>query len=221
MKSINRRDFLFATRSFFCGLIIWGFSPFQNQAKAFSSRNKKNVLVLYATYHGSTAQIAEFIRVKLNNGEITASVKSIEDYIDFSGYSGIIMGAPIHRGKWMEDAVEFVNKHRDKFDNLPFACFYTCMSKAKIPPSEETLDELSSYQTAMRDLFPKLNPSQIGSFAGKLDYDKCNFLTKIVMWSILSKNSLEAGDYRDWQAIESWTGEIKEKLLYKNTTKSI
>ncbi len=93
------------------------------------------------------------------------------------------------------------------------------MSKAKQPPSEDTLNELSSYQTAMTNLFPTLPSLHIGSFAGVLDYDKCSFLTKIVMWSILSKNDLEAGDYRDWLAIEKWLSFTVNHLISENTLK--
>ncbi len=75
-------------------------------------QGKKSILILYASFHGSTAQIAEFMGEKLNIQGISSSVKSINEHIDFSLYNGIIMGAPIHRGKWMGEAIDFVNKHR-------------------------------------------------------------------------------------------------------------
>ena len=225
MIRINRRDFLIATKSVIYSLLYCGINPFSLYGKdaAIASmsyeKREKSILVLYASFHGSTAQIAEFMGEKLNRQGITTSVKSVNDYIDFSSYYGIIMGAPIHRGKWMDEAVDFVNKHRNKFDHLPFACFYTCMAKAKHPPSTESLDDLESYQTALTDLFPTLSSSQIGSFAGMLDYDKCSFFTKLVLWLIMIKNGVEAGDYRDWQAIECWLSEIKKYLKSKNTKK--
>lgn len=115
----------------------------------------------------------------------------------------------------MTDSVEFVNSHRREIDRLLIASFYTCMSKAKCPPTEETLSELASYKAAMTSLFPTIPPSQIGAFAGMLDYGKCSFLTKLVMWFIMSKNDLEAGDYRNWHAIENWLDEIKiEQAFY-------
>lgn len=222
---MNRKEFLFIAKSFVCSLLYFGIAPLSLSAKnkdmPLISKNKElgEILIIYASFHGSTAQIAEFMGERLEQKGISVSVKSIDDDIDFSSCNGIIMGAPIHRGKWMTDAEEFIKKHRKKVEQLPFACFYTCMSKAKQPPSESTLDELSSYQTAMTDLFPTVPSSHIGSFAGVLDYNKCNFLTKVVMWLILRKNDLEAGDYRDWQAIAKWLSFITNYLISETTLK--
>ncbi len=216
MKKINRRDFLYASKSIFCSLLCLGIAPFSIIAKTLDKasvspeKGKKSILILYASFHGSTAQIAQFMGEKLNRQGITSSVKSINEHIDFSSYNGIIMGAPIHRGQWMDEAVDYVNKHRVNFDHLPFACFYTCMAKAKHPSSKESIEVLESYQATLIELFPSLSPSHIGSFAGMLDYDKCSFITKLVMWLIMSKNGVKEGDYRDWQAIESWLSETKK-----------
>lgn len=219
MDLISRKEFLFITKSVVCSLFFLGISPLslfgknEHNSMVPLKKETKKILVIYASLHGSTAQMAEFMGEKLKKEGIDVSVKSIEDDIDFTSYNGLIMGAPIHRGKWMDGAVEFVKKHRIEFDQLPFACFYTCMSKAKQPPSRETLNELASYKTAMSELFPTIVHSDIGSFAGMLDYDKCNFLTKLAMWFIMRKNSLEAGDYRDWKAIESWLSDVKRYLI--------
>lgn len=230
MKTINRREFLDFTKNLIGSLLLFNICPFSNytvQAKNMlvsAEIKPTRILVIYASFHGSTAQIAVFIEKKLKKAGIVVEVTSINKDIDFSKYSGIIMGAPIHRGKWMDAAIDFVNSHRSDLKNLPIACFYTCMSKAKQPPSRETLKELLSYQTAMSDLFPDLPPSRIGSFAGALDYDKCSFFTKLVMWSIMRRNNLQAGDYRNWQAIEKWLGDIRKDIIsankYQVTTKT-
>ena len=225
MKLMNRKEFLFITKSLVCSLFYFGINPLSLSGKSKDrplvplNTELSKIQIIYASFHGSTAQIAEYMGKKLEKIGISVSVKSIDDDIDFTACNGIIMGAPIHRGKWMTEAEEYIKKHSKKLEQLPFACFYTCMSKAKQPPSKDTLDELSSYQSAMADLFPTLSPSHIGSFAGVLDYDKCSFLAKLVMWSILSKNDLEAGDYRDWQAIEKWLSFTTNYLISENTLK--
>jgi menaquinone-dependent protoporphyrinogen oxidase len=227
MDLINRKEFLFIMKSIVCSLFFFGIGPLSLFGKneygptVPLKKETKKILIIYASLHGSTAQIAEFMGEKLKKEGIIVAVKSIEDDIDFSSYSGTIMGAPIHRGKWMDGAVEFVKKNRIEFDQLPFVCFYTCMSKAKQPPSQQTLKELASYQTAMSELFPTIVHSNIGSFAGMLDYEKCNFLTKLVMWFIMRKNSLEAGDYRDWKAIESWLSDVKRYLISVNKNANV
>lgn len=210
MNLKNRREFLVTAKSMVCSLLFLGIVPFSSFGKngtnssILNKKGEKSILILYASFHGSTAQIAEFMGKILNEGGIEASVKSINDDFDFTAYRGVIMGAPIHRGEWMDEAIEFVNKQRKELDHLLVACFYTCMAKAKQPPSKRSIDDLVSFQTAMSELFPNLAPSHIGSFAGMLDYGKCNFLTKLAMWLIMTRNNLEAGDYRNWKAIEGW-----------------
>ncbi len=214
MKTLNRREFLDFAKNLIGSLFLFITCPFLNtsvQAGNIFMPDKTNlskILVIYSSLHGSTKQIAEFISGKLRKTGITAEVASIRENIDFSLYEGVIMGAPIHRGKWMEEAVDFVNNHRNDLMTLHFACFYTCMSKAKHPPTVESLKELSSYQNSMTELFPELPSSNIGIFAGALYYDKCSFLIKLVLWFIMRKNNLEEGDYRDWQAIESWVSSV-------------
>lgn len=215
MSKINRRDFLYTAKSILYSLIFWGIAPFSIFGKSVDSgllsngKRKKKILILYASFHGSTAQIAEFMADLLNKGGTSASVKSIKDEVDFSSYHGIVMGAPIHRGKWMVEAIDFVDKYREQLDQQHFACFYTCMSKAKQPPSEDTIEDLAAYQAAITDLFPNLSHSHIGSFAGMVDFEKCNLLTKLVLWWIMNRNGLKGGDYRDWKAIGNWLSGIK------------
>ena len=59
------------------------------------------------------------------------------------------------------------------------------------------------------EIYPgdRVHPSHIGSFAGMLEYDKCSFFAKLVLWLILRNKGIGEGDYRDWRAIESWLSE--------------
>lgn len=103
MNSISRREYLSVLKNIIFSFLTFGITPFSSFGKNIVHSPKPNedrkngLLVLYASFHGSTAQIAEFMVNKLSAKGITASIKSINDEIDFSSYSGLIMGAPIHR----------------------------------------------------------------------------------------------------------------------------
>ncbi len=215
MNSVNRRAFLSRTGKVLGGLFIFNFFPAigrrilaKEMAPADFNESQK-ILVIYASHHGSTAEIATFLGQRLLLSGIENDIKSIDEAINFNTYSGIIMGAPIHRGEWMEDAIDFVHENRKSMENVPLACFFTCMAKAKLPQTKNSVKDVGSYQAAIMDLFPTIDPDNIGMFAGKLDYDKCGFFTKLVLKSILKKNNVTAGDYRDWHAIETWLQRVR------------
>ncbi len=214
----SRRTFLTQTRNLLGGLFLLNLtSPFISTVHAkkpvkATSNDPFKTLIIYGSNHGSTRGIAEFMGKKLEQSGISCDVKSIDDHIKFDRYSEIIMGGPIHRGKWMSTAIEFVEFNHNNLMRVPFSCFATCMAEAKQPPTRDSIRQVQSYKNSLIELFPQISPSNIEIFAGALDYEKCSFLAKLVMRTILWKNDVKPGDHRDWKAVEGWLYRVKKVL---------
>lgn len=176
-----------------------------------TQQRRQRLLVIYGSAHGSTAEMAIYMGKRLRQGGFSCDVKSIAEPFSMESYDSIVFGAPIHRGQWMEDAQRFLEDNREKIKPRAFACFFTCMAVAKQPPSSDSTAEVDAYQQSVSQSFFDTPIPDIGSFAGKLDYEKCSFFQMLVLKIILGRNGLQAGDYRNWQAVDTWLQKCFEK----------
>jgi menaquinone-dependent protoporphyrinogen oxidase len=88
--------------------------------------------------------------------------------------------------------VKFVETHRDAFSQVPVAYFAVCLTLKD--DTEENCRTVAAY----------LKPVDVGLFAGRLDYSKLPFLC----WLIAKAMGEAEGDFRDWEAIRAWAGEL-------------
>lgn len=162
---------------------------------------KKSVLITYASKYGSTAGVAEAIGKELCAKGVNTDVVPIKNAGDIHSYQGVVIGSAIYMGKWMSEAIDFVNKNQDILRQMPVAYFLVCITLSR--PTEENRAQVLSYMDPLLKAVPKVKPVGIGTFAGALNYSNLSWLTKKIM---KSKGSPE-GDFRDWNAIRAWARE--------------
>jgi menaquinone-dependent protoporphyrinogen oxidase len=162
---------------------------------------KKSVLVTYASKYGSTGGVADAIAKELCAKGVKADVVLIKNASNVGSYQGVVIGSAIYKGKWMSEAIDFVNKNQDVLRQMPVAYFLVCMTLSQ--PTERKRAQVLSYMDPILKAVPKIKPVGIGTFAGALNYSNLSWLTKKIMES---KGSPE-GDFRDWNAIRAWARE--------------
>ncbi|MGO9118874.1 MAG: flavodoxin domain-containing protein [Desulfomonilaceae bacterium] len=162
---------------------------------------KKSVLVTYASKYGSTGGVADAIGKELCAKGVNADVVLIKNAGNVSSYQGVVIGSAIYKGRWMSEAIDFVNKNQDILGQMPVAYFLVCMTLSR--PTEKNRTQVLSYMDHVLKVVPKIKPVSIGAFAGALNYSNLDWLTKKIM---KSKGSPE-GDFRDWNAIRTWARE--------------
>ncbi|MFF7452449.1 MULTISPECIES: flavodoxin domain-containing protein [unclassified Streptomyces] len=67
-----------------------------------------DVLVGFATAHGSTREIAERLAAKLSEAGLKAEARAMETVDDADAYRAFVLGSAVHRQAWLEPAKEFV-----------------------------------------------------------------------------------------------------------------
>ena len=162
---------------------------------------EKKVLVTYASRYGSTGGVADAIGKELCAKGVNADVVLIKNAGNIRSYQGVVIGSAIYRGKWMSEAIDFVNKNQDILRQMPVAYFLVCMTLSQ--PTEKKRAEVLSYMDPVLKAVPEIKPVGIGTFAGALDYNNLSWLNKKIL---KSKGSPE-GDFRDWNAIRTWARE--------------
>lgn len=162
------------------------------------------VLVVYGTKSGCTTGIAEQIGKTLAAKGATVEVTPAQRAGDPAGYDAVVVGSGVRAGAWHETARSWVNANADALKSRPVA-FFTCgMTLAQ---DMEKVDEVRGYtDKVIADT--GVEPVDIGLFAGWFEPKQFSFAER----SILKLMKTPQGDFRDWGAVQSWSGGVAPRL---------
>jgi menaquinone-dependent protoporphyrinogen oxidase len=164
----------------------------------------KRVLVCYASRYGSTGEIAEAMAEELEKKGIMTDITRVEDVTVMEGFSAVVLGSPLYMGKMLPEAREFVHKFRGPLNRLPLYVFiagYTFRERLEeyLKSGEDAIDAIRLY----------VSPADVGYFAGRVNPDLVSSPDR----AILLMGGVHPGDFRDWNRVRQWAGQIGEKIL--------
>jgi menaquinone-dependent protoporphyrinogen oxidase len=163
------------------------------------------ILVTYASKAGSTGDVAEAIGKTLAESGAQVDVRLMKDVNDLTPYRAVVAGSAIRRGRWLQDAMHFVETYQAPLAQKPFAAFLVCMTLAH-STTDASRQEVAAYLEPVRAL---VKPASEGLFAGALDYSKLTMIDGLMMRAV---GGDQPGDYRDWNAIRAWATDLKPVL---------
>ena len=199
-------------------------------AQPLAGPGSKRVLVTYATFAGSTVEVAQAVGEELAKGGFQVDVLPIGEVGDLQGYGAVVVGAPMILG-WHRAARRFLRRHRKALQRLPLAVFVMAISLTetgetsvdgvpvaldeqlpKPPRSPGRLSFRERYATLANYLQPILRvarPASIGMFAGRLEYGRLKWWAVLFVMVIIQAT---AGDRRSWPAIRAWAAGLPAAL---------
>ncbi|MFJ8383985.1 flavodoxin domain-containing protein [Streptomyces sp. NPDC094438] len=165
-----------------------------------------NILVGYATAHGSTQEIAEHIGARLAEAGITADVRPMDEVDSPDGYVAFVLGSAVHGQAWLPAAKDFVRR------NSPLLCFRPVWLFSVGMPG--------ALRGPWKRLAPKEEPLIAQGLPGHLPYRNHRLLSGVVTRDhlpfkirvIFRLMGCRYGDLRDWAAIDAWTDRIAADL---------
>lgn len=160
----------------------------------------KRVLVAYASKHGSTVGIAEAIADRLRDSGHDAEARAVQ-VADPREVEAVVLGSAIYAGSWMNEAIEFAERHVDTLRQVPTWLFSSGPLGVEVRDEEEQPRQLGRLTEA-------LHPRGHQVFFGALDRTKLGFGERMMVKAVKASE----GDFRDWDAIASWADEIVESL---------
>lgn len=166
-----------------------------------------NVLVVYATAAGSTAEVAEAIGKVLREEGASVDVRRAKEVGDVGGYDAVVVGSGVRAGRTYAEAGQFLAAHQVALGRVPVAGFVVCL--AAKDGTDESGAEAEGYLDAMFAQAPGVEPVSKGVFAGAIDYAKLPWLLGVIL-KLLKKEP--GGDYRDWEAIQDWATNLASML---------
>ena len=171
------------------------------------TKEKADVLVTYATRHGSTADIAWSIGNSFSDAGFKAEVKKIQNVDDVRPYKLVVIGTPIYDNNVLPEIVSFADLHRDWLDKRKVALFVvgrTLRNKddEKILQTEKIIQKITNIVDIV----------DIGMFAGKVAPE--NLPVKERLGGIFGEK--QAGDFRDWREIGEWSKDLRKKIFFSD-----
>lgn len=163
------------------------------------------ILVTYASKYGATAEIAEKIGQLLRQEDLQADVLPVNRVGNLTRYKAVIIGSAVYIGRWRKEAVKFLRTN-EKLLAERFVWLFSSGPTGEGDPVE--LMKGWRFPEGLRPIIDRIQPRDIAIFHGMLDMKKLNFLEKFAIKNVESP----VGDFRDWDAITSWTTAIADEL---------
>lgn len=158
------------------------------------------VLVSAASKHGATAEIADRIGSALGASGWDVTVSPPDRVGDLAPYRALILGSAVYAGHWLEDARRLADRVAGQ-DQPPDVWLFSSGPVGDPPkPEEEPVD--------VADIVERTSAREHRIFAGKIDRSRLSFGEKAIMIAVRAPE----GDFRDWDAIDTWAGRISSQL---------
>jgi menaquinone-dependent protoporphyrinogen IX oxidase len=191
------------------------------------------LLLVYATRHGSTREVADAVAAELRARFAIVDVLDAGEAPGPTGYDAVVVGGPMIMG-WHRAVAKYVKTHRDALAPIPTAFFITAASLtdtgehdvqgvpvvkdtwlAKPPASQGKLRRKERYALPahylgdiLKECAP-LRPRTVAFFAGSLDLTTMNIFEKLFVLLVIGATP---GDGRHWEAIREWAAGLGEAL---------
>lgn len=168
-------------------------------------------LIVYASTHGSTAEVARFIGKTLQTHGFETRVAPIEHVPPLDDFDLIVVGSPVQNGMLLPPVLRFLKDQRHQLARQPLYVWANCIRVV----------EEGGYEHAYRyylphDLLAPLAPREVKIFPGKLNFDDMAWLeqeTLRMRYDGAQTAGALSGDFRDWDIIGWWAKNIATTLL--------
>ena len=168
-----------------------------------------HVLVTYGSWAGSAEEVAEEIARTMSDADCEVDVIPADRVVDIEAYDAVVIGSAIHASQMHPSVLAFLDKYRDTLVNKRVAYFLVCLTMKD--DTDENRCKVASYLEAADEIAPDIEPVATGLFAGAMIYKKLPLGLRLIIKAMKA----EEGDYRDWDTIRRWAGEIKGLLLHE------
>jgi menaquinone-dependent protoporphyrinogen oxidase len=161
------------------------------------------VLVAYASKHGSTVGIATAIAETLNARGLRATCTDADAVKDLEPYDAVILGSAVYARRWRAEARHFLRRFRHELAERPFWIF------SSGPVGDPAKDDAKWMEPA--GVLAKAEALGMRGhvvFGGSVPAEPHGMM----MRSMAQNTPEEFRDRRDWVAIREWAEAVADTL---------
>ncbi|HVN55874.1 MAG TPA: flavodoxin domain-containing protein [Anaerolineaceae bacterium] len=164
------------------------------------------VLVAYASTHGSTQEIAEFVAAVLREQGLEAELLPARNVRSLDGYAAVVLGAPLYMFHLHKDAQRFLSRFQKALaGGVPVAIF---AGGPFAPAEEKTWQEVRQQLDQELAKFPWLRPAAVEVVGGRFDPNHLRF-----PWNLVpALKQMQPSDLRNWDAIRAWAAGLPAQI---------
>ena len=173
------------------------------------------LLVVFATRHGSTAEIAAAVARAAEGSPagqgvgLSAVPLAAERDADPAGYDGVVVGSAVYAGRWLDAATTYVAAHAGALRARPVWLFSSGpIGQPPFPPDEP-------YDAASLRALTAAVDHRV--FPGRLEPSLLSFGERAMATAMRAP----VGDFRDWPVVRAWGEEIATALADGRTPTTV
>lgn len=159
-----------------------------------------DVLVAFASRHGSTEELAHAIGRELTRGGLSVDVRPMAEVDSLDGYSACVLGSAVYMGTWMAEARDFLERHRETLGARPTWLFSSGPVGHLRSGTGDAFDASGLVEAA--------HARDHHLFGGKLDRRALGMGERLV--ARIAR--VGEGDHRDWAIAAAWAMAISRAL---------
>lgn len=171
------------------------------------------ILVGYASAHGSTAEIAEFMGKVFEERQFSVTVANVAIVESVDEYDAFVLGSAIHAGMWLTEFSQFLSRFEDTLVKKPTYMFITCIRVLEADGYQHSVENYVN-----RSVTDRLGVREIHPIAGKLEMSAVDWNERWTLAAQFDGSRAAASynnDFRNWDAIRDWATRVANKLLAK------
>ncbi len=160
------------------------------------------VLVAYASKHGSTAEIAAAVAAEIREHGLGADCVEAGEVAGVERYDAVVLGSAVYMKRWQGDARHFLRTHRDALAARPFWVFSS-------GPTGDPAEDDAAWQEPKRTIAraEKLGARDHVVFGGRVSPEGGRMER-----AMAEGMAEEYRDRRDWEQIRAWAAGVADQL---------
>jgi menaquinone-dependent protoporphyrinogen oxidase len=163
------------------------------------------LLVVYASRHGATAEIAARIATRLVDSGASVDLRLVDEVETLDAYDAVVLGAPVYDQSWPPEAILFVAENRDALAGCPLWLF----SVGSFGDTKRLIGPLTHKEPkGIGEIRAGIRPREYRVFQGVIQKHQWPFWSRLLFHAFGGR----FGDHRDWPTIDAWAFRIAAAL---------
>jgi menaquinone-dependent protoporphyrinogen oxidase len=163
------------------------------------------VLVVFASRHGATAEIAARLATRLVDSGVSVDLRRVNEVETLDSYDAVVLGAPVYDQSWPPEAYTFVAEYRDSLA----ARLLWLFSVGSFGDTKRLIGPLTHKEPRdIEEIRATVRPREYRVFQGVIRKHQWPFRSRVFFHAFGGR----FGDHRDWPTIDAWAGRIAAAL---------
>lgn len=163
-----------------------------DRERSVDAPGRPRILLVVASRHGGTTEIAGVLAQELVGHDFTAVVADVEHVPDLAAFDGVIVGSAVYLGRWLKPARRLIEDRSSELASSKVWLF----SSGPLGDNRESGLDADHVQWLTRTT----GAVEHREFGGRLAREELGPIESLVVRAV----DAPVGDFRDWDEIRSW-----------------